>query len=150
MFFRPLACVVVVVMLGVAIFEMPLSYYAALRIVVFLVALMELILTSQSKMPALRMTTWLMAFFAMGLAFNPFLVLQTTREMWIAYDVMGILIFGAAMISHWRAPKAEAPTAAPLEETPAVRRKGLLYDPEIHKDFESEKPGTTGTEETPK
>ncbi len=146
MFFRPLACLVVVVMLALAIFPMPLSYYAALRIVVFLVALMELILTSQVKMPALRLSTWMMAFFAMGLAFNPFLVLQTTREMWMVYDVMGMIVFGTAMISHYRAPNVEAPVVAPLPEAPAVKRKGLLYDPEIHKDFE--KPGDAG--EAPK
>jgi hypothetical protein len=95
-------------MLLIALAPMANEYYAVLRIVVFVAALIEVIQTARAKLSLGTMAFWMLAFLAVAVAFNPIQVLAVSRQAWIYFDLFSVALFGLVMIfdHHPRAGKS--------------------------------------------
>lgn len=82
-----------VLLLGVALFDLPYGYYRLLRVAIFLAALFHLQVSNERSE-----YVWVWVFGAVAVIYNPIATLSLGKPIWIPVNLATILIFGL----HWR------------------------------------------------
>lgn len=88
---KPLSFLTISLLL-VAVLDLPLGYYAFLRIVVFLSALSLAYFSHHQKRPTLAL-----AFVLVAIVFSPFGLIRLSQDTWQILDVISAAIFGTSI-----------------------------------------------------
>ena len=85
-----------IVLLFLALFNMPTRYYEALRWYIFFISLLY-----AAKSYELRRGGWMIVLILSAILFNPFFYFHDGRTAWEVRDVIEIIIFGSYLNTFW-------------------------------------------------
>lgn len=85
-------------MLLLALFDWPYAYYQALRVVVTVCAILEIVQVHRAAISQNSKTVWTLLFAAVAVIFNPVAPLYLSRDIWRGIDLGAAVVFATQCI----------------------------------------------------